>query len=136
MSAAFDPYDEWLGIEPYEQPADHYRLLGVARFETDAQRIAEAADQRMALIRSFQTGRRAAFTQKLLNELATARVCLLDKRTKADYDGELAARLNEYRVLGSLPPAPPPVAQQQQLAQPRTKIIRRSQSGRRLTMVV
>ena len=27
----FDPYHRWLGIPPEEQPADHYRLLGIPR---------------------------------------------------------------------------------------------------------
>ena len=40
----FDPYREWLGIEPHEQPADFYRLIGIARFEADLGRIAAAAD--------------------------------------------------------------------------------------------
>ena len=36
MSEAFDPYYRWLGIPPGEQPPDHYRLLGIERFEADA----------------------------------------------------------------------------------------------------
>ena len=31
----FDPYHEWLGIPPDEQPANHYRLLGLELFEED-----------------------------------------------------------------------------------------------------
>jgi hypothetical protein len=88
----FDPYRDWLGIAPHEQPADHYRLLGLSRFEADAGRIAAAADERMALVRSFQVGPRRAFTQKLLNELSAARVCLLSAATKAAYDASLYSR--------------------------------------------
>lgn len=33
MPEPFDPYSEWLGIAPEEQPPDHYRLLGIAPFE-------------------------------------------------------------------------------------------------------
>lgn len=88
----FDPYRDWLGIAPHEQPADHYRLLGLPRFEADAGRIAAAADERMALVRSFQVGPRRAFTQKLLNELSAARVCLLSASAKAAYDASLHAR--------------------------------------------
>ncbi len=29
----FDPYHKWLGIPPDEQPANHYRLLGLELFE-------------------------------------------------------------------------------------------------------
>ena len=35
MSAEFDPYYEWLGIVPKDQPPHHYRLLGIQPFETD-----------------------------------------------------------------------------------------------------
>jgi hypothetical protein len=110
MPAAFDPYDEWLDISPEEQPADHYRLLGLARFETDAARIAAAADERMARLRTFQTGPRGAYTQKLLNELAAARVTLLDAAGKAAYDGKLAASLSQLEAARRAQ-APRPVTQ-------------------------
>ena len=90
---AFDPYREWLGIEPHEQPADFYRLLGVARFEADLARIAAAADQRMALVRSFQTGPRGVYTQRLLNELSAARIALLSPASKGLYDQALSQHL-------------------------------------------
>ena len=60
----FDPYHKWLGIRPEEQPANHYRLLGVVLFEDDLDAIASAADQRMAHVRSFQTGVHAALVAK------------------------------------------------------------------------
>jgi hypothetical protein len=44
----FDPYYKWLGIPPKDQPANHYRLLGVSLFEPDPEVIASAADSRMA----------------------------------------------------------------------------------------
>ena len=40
---AFDPYHKWLGIPPEQQPASHYRLLGIAEFESDADVIDTAA---------------------------------------------------------------------------------------------
>jgi hypothetical protein len=51
MPKAFDPYHTWLGIAPHEQPANHYRLLGVPLFESDADIIQHGADQRMAYVR-------------------------------------------------------------------------------------
>jgi hypothetical protein len=105
----FDPYREWLGIEPHEQPADFYRLLGVARFETDLSRLAAALDQRMALVRSFQTGPRGIYTQRLLNELSAARIALLSPPSKAAYDAalaqHLAARISP--MAHTLPPSAP-----------------------------
>ena len=89
MADTFDPYHKWLGIPPREQPADHYRLLGVERFEDDSDVISLAADQRMHFLRSFQNGERAKLSQQLLNEIAACRVCLLDGKKKAIYDSDL-----------------------------------------------
>lgn len=92
----FDPLAEWLGIPASEQPPDHYRLLGLAPFESDVGAIERAADERMALVRRRQTGPRGAATQKVLNRLAAAKQCLLDPATRSAYDaairGQLAAR--------------------------------------------
>jgi hypothetical protein len=44
MREDFDPYYLWLGIPPVDQPPDHYRLLGVTQFESDADVIRNAAD--------------------------------------------------------------------------------------------
>ncbi len=89
----FDPYHKWLGISPKDQPPHHYRLLGVDLFESDADVISAAADKQMAFIRSFQTGKNAPLSQKILNEIATARVCLLNVAKKSEYDGALCARM-------------------------------------------
>lgn len=91
MAEPFDPYRKWLGIPPAEQPPDHYRLLGIGRFEDDPDTISNAADRQMAHVRTFQTGPRSAISQKLLNEISAARVCLLNLTKKADYDRDLRA---------------------------------------------
>jgi hypothetical protein len=85
----FDPYWKWLGIPPEEQPPNHYRLLGIALFEEDAEVINNAADRQMAHMRTVQTGKRAAMSQGILNELSTAKVCLLDPVRKQAYDARL-----------------------------------------------
>lgn len=103
MPEDFDPYRKWLGIPPAEQPPDHYQLLGVGRFEDDADTISNAADRQMAHVRTFQTGPHSGVSQKLLNEIAAARVCLLDRPKKAEYDARLHAKLAREAV-------PPPVA--------------------------
>ncbi|MDX1948578.1 MAG: hypothetical protein SFU86_24540 [Pirellulaceae bacterium] len=82
----FDPYEQWLGIAPRERPIDHYRLLGLPRFETDLAKIATAADERMGVVRSAQTGKRGLDAQRILNELSTAKVCLLSPAAKRAYD--------------------------------------------------
>jgi hypothetical protein len=93
MAEAFDPYYTWLGIPPEEQPADHYRLLGIRRFETNREVIANASDQRMTHLRTFQNGKRAAESQKLLNEISAATRCLLDAKLRPAYDAQLQAKL-------------------------------------------
>jgi hypothetical protein len=86
MSTAFDPYYTWLGIRPEEQPPNHYRLLALQAFEDNLDTIEHAADQRMAHLRTLQSGKQSVFCQKLLNEVATAKICLLNAEKKAAYD--------------------------------------------------
>jgi len=70
MSDSFDPYYTWLGIPPEDQPPSHYRLLGIKPLEENPDVIENAADQRMAHLRTFQAGRHSDLSQKLLNEVA------------------------------------------------------------------
>jgi hypothetical protein len=107
MPERFDPYLNWLGIRDPERPPNHYRLLGVDLFESDPDILLHAADRQMAHVRSFQTGPRSAESQRLLNELASAKVCLLNAEKKAAYDEMLRARL--YGGGGAGRPSPPPV---------------------------
>ncbi len=104
MGDAFDAYYEWLGIPPSEQPPHHYRLLGIGVFEENADVIANAADRQMGHLRGFAAGKHSKLSQKLLNEVAAARVCLLNAEKKAAYDATLRERLSE-----KTPPLPPAV---------------------------
>ena len=112
MSDDFDPYHEWLGIEPHERPVNHYRLLGVPVFTSDSDAIRNAADGRMNDIRKYQMGRRGAHTQPILNALSAAKLCLLNPNTKATYDAVLEAqarmpqRSAASQILGNQPQAP------------------------------
>ena len=82
MSVVFDPYHKWLGIPLRDQPPNHYRLLGIELFESDAEVISHAADQRMAHLRVFQTGQHGKISQRLLNEVAAVKLCLLNPARK------------------------------------------------------
>ncbi len=106
MAPTFDPYQEWLGVPPSQQPADHYRLLDIPRFESDASKIRAAADQRMQYVRTFQTGRRARESQTLLNVLAEAKTCLLNPSSKATYDASLKRGAAPPPVVPMSRPAP------------------------------
>ncbi|HYW80892.1 MAG TPA: hypothetical protein VE890_15025, partial [Thermoguttaceae bacterium] len=102
MPPKFDAYHTWLGIPPEDQPPNHYRLLGLTLFESNPTVIENAADQRMAHLRTFQSGKHAAASQKLLNAVSAAKLCLLNPDTKPPYDEQLRRDL-------SPPPASPPV---------------------------
>lgn len=95
MSKTIDPYYEWLGIPPAEQPPNYYRLLGLPPFESQTNVIANAADRQMTFVRSFQSGPHASESQVLLNELSAARLTLLSPERKAAYDGQLRGRLQK-----------------------------------------
>lgn len=89
MSTDFDPYYKWLGITPKDQPPNHYRLLGIERFEEDREVIDAAANRVMAYLKTLATGNDLEPAQKLLNEVVAARQCLLNPDRKAAYDGQL-----------------------------------------------
>lgn len=124
--AGFDPYYRWLGIPQAEQPPTLYRLLGLSPLEPDLGVIEEAADRQMAHVRAHQNGPHAAESQRLLNELATAKGTLLHVAKKLSYDRSLrppvpppppgAARVQPAAVapasrpIPAPPPAPIPVA--------------------------
>ncbi|MDP7015682.1 MAG: hypothetical protein QGG36_07770 [Pirellulaceae bacterium] len=110
----FDPYHKWLGIPAREQPPNFYRLLGVELFEADPDVIEGAGDARMAHLRSFQNGPHTEHSQRLLNEVAAARNCLLVVDKRAAYDARLRA------ALAAPPSAAPPTAAPPTTAPPTT----------------
>jgi len=95
MSEPFNPYLQWLGIRDPQRPPNHYVLLGTALFERNPEVISNAADRQMAHVRKFQTGKHSAASQQLLNELAAAKVCLLDPEKKLRYDTALRVRVGQ-----------------------------------------
>ena len=86
MAEPFDPYYQWLGIPPEEQPPNHYRLLGIKWFEDNADVISAAVDRQMLHLRTYQIGDYSDVSQRLLNEVISAKLCLLDPKRKAAYD--------------------------------------------------
>ena len=110
MSEKFDPYHEWLGIPASEQPPHQYRLLAITAFEQNPKVIENAADRQMAHLRTFQAGKHAAESQRLLNEMAAARICLLNPAKKAQYDARLRSRLAAAEPKAA-PPSQEPLAE-------------------------
>jgi len=93
VTEQFDPYRKWLGIPDQTQHPHHYQLLGLALFEDDPDVIENAANRQMTHVRSFQTGQYASYSQDLLNEIAQAKICLLQPGSKASYDLQLQTKL-------------------------------------------
>ena len=92
MHDAFDPYQQWLGIPPSEQPVTHYRLLGLRLFESDARIIAHAVQLRFDHVRSCDDGQHPEAVERLLEHVAAARDTLRNPRLKAQYDEMLARK--------------------------------------------
>ena len=108
-AAPFDAYHRWLGIAPAEQPAHHYRMLGLAPLEDDPEVIRDAAVRQMAHVRTYQLGQHAELSQKILNELAAAKACLLHREKKAAYDAKLRVHLARGTSTTAEPAVPHPV---------------------------
>src|SRR5260221_3553545 len=109
MSNGFDVYHKWLSIPPSEQPPNHYRLLGLELFESDPDVISSAADRQMAHVQTYKNGPHSAQSQKLLNEIAAAKLCLLKPAKRDVYDAELRERLAAKQPMltsSSVPLAP------------------------------
>ena len=103
----FDPYHKWLGIPRNEQPPNHYRLLGIALFEADPEVIESAADRQMKYVSQCATGDHQKASQRLLNELSAARVCLLVATKREAYDAQLKAALSRnQQIEQSMKPVP------------------------------
>lgn len=100
MVDEFDPYRKWLGLRDPERPPNHYRLLGLELYEDDRDVIDSAADRQMAHVRTFASGPHAGLSQRVLNELSLARLCLIDPVKRAAYNAQLQARQS------TPPPAP------------------------------
>ena len=105
MTEAFDPYYRWLGIPPREQPPHLYRLLGLELFESNLDVIDAMACRHIEYLQEINDGPHLKPAQQLLNELAAARLCLLNAEKKAAYDATLRDTLQQE---GKPPVATPP----------------------------
>lgn len=106
MAGDFDPYQKWLGIPPEHQPPDRYRLLGVEQFESDLEVIDAAADELMYFVQEKAVGVQARYAEKLLSQIAMARVGLIDPDEKKRYDEKLKKKLAAAATTPSQPKRP------------------------------
>ncbi len=79
---------EWLGLAAETWPPDHYRLLGLAPGESDAERIEQRVHERLEAVRHYQMAHPEQATEAM-NRLAQAYVCLTDASSKRAYDAVL-----------------------------------------------
>jgi formylglycine-generating enzyme required for sulfatase activity/serine/threonine protein kinase len=105
----FNPYYSWLGIPPEDQPPNHYRLLAIDLFQSDPGVIEAAAKRQTAYVHPHAAGKHIEQSQKLLNEITEARLCLLDPKKRALYDLQLRVNLAQRaRLSGKNHVAPKP----------------------------
>jgi hypothetical protein len=88
MNVDFDPYYSLLGIAPAEQPADHYRLLGIERLELNTDVIVNAAERQLDHLKRF-SATHSQHALSLCEEINKARDCLLDVESHRLYAAEL-----------------------------------------------
>lgn len=101
-----DAYHELLGIPPEEQPPNHYRLLGIAPFESDREVILNATRRQCGFVRTVALVYPAE-SQTLLNELTAAKLCLLDPARRKEYNEQLRAGKAHAMPPTDSGPAPP-----------------------------
>ncbi len=104
----FDPYRKWLGIPDGARPPTHYQLLGISPDEHDRDVINAAVLRQSSFVRHFQTGEHSQEATRLLNEIAAAKLCLLDAAKRAEYD-------RQFNRAVSPPPPDQPTAPAGQL---------------------
>ena len=93
---AVDFYTEWLDVPPGPRPPDYYTLLGVDVFCGDQDAIEQATRRQLTRLDEFSLypdrDTRDA-VQDMMNEVARARVDLVNPKRRLTYDQKLARRL-------------------------------------------
>lgn len=82
---------EMLGIPHDEQPASHYRLLGVDRQESSAEAIENAAYRQSMRVSAYRDGPWEGSVEPVLQLIDEVRSCLVDPAKRAAYDRLLQA---------------------------------------------
>lgn len=114
MADKIDHYHVWLGIPPAQQPPNHYRLLGLELFESSADVIDASASRQTAYLHQLASGPDRKASQRILTEVAAARRCLLDEKSKQKYD----AKLKEQSAPAVAPDTAPPNADSKAISNP------------------
>ncbi|MDB5329551.1 MAG: type fimbrial assembly protein PilB [Phycisphaerales bacterium] len=90
-----DEYSQWLRIPPdVSRPPNHYALLGLPTFCADAKAIEEAADRQLERLDRHALDpdlERRAQCQRMMDEVAQARLTVIHPQRRAAYDRRLIA---------------------------------------------
>jgi hypothetical protein len=92
MSQVFNPYRDWLGVASASQSPSYYELLGIRPLEGDLGTINAAYQRQAVRLAAYLNGGQADLAQRLMSELAEARMTLMTPTAKRAYDQALAAR--------------------------------------------
>jgi len=84
----FDPYDDWLSIPKDQRPISVYAMLGITPKETDRAVIEKAASIQAELVSQYLSGPHAAIAERILKEIETAKVVVLDPVKRKAYDAQ------------------------------------------------
>ncbi len=84
-----NPYFELLGIPESELPANRYRLLGIPLFTANENVIRNGADRQMQFLRRVGGNKYLDDVQAILNEVAEAKIFLLNDEKRNPYDEQL-----------------------------------------------
>jgi hypothetical protein len=93
---AVDFYTKWLDLPPGPRPPDYYTLLGVELFCDDLDAIEAATRQRLTRLDQFALHpdrKTREAVQDMMNQVARARVDLVNPNRRPDYDRRLAEQL-------------------------------------------
>lgn len=124
MSQGFNAYREWLGIAGQSEIPSYYELLGLRPLESDTAQIEAAYQRQSARLAARLSGGQADVAQRLMGELAEARLTLLTPTAKRAYDTALAGAAGSAAPSATSPIGPAatfaPVSPQPAAAYPAT----------------
>jgi hypothetical protein len=113
VSDGFNPYREWLSLKT--SSPNYYELLDLPLQESDAAKIAAAADRAITRVRGFRPGTQAREWARLLDEIRAAKECLLDLDCRTQYEAEQTRAATAEAIL---PPESPPELEGEALSPP------------------
>ena len=108
MSLGFDPYQKWLGIRTEERPP-MISDFGISGIQEDRETIVHAADRNRGC-RRFQWGSYQPRSQRILNELAAAKLCFWQGRQENGLRPATSRQVGGCRAAARNRKRPPPPA--------------------------